>query len=79
MSLASVMEAGCGSWPTLRPTQSWTERRQVREVIRDTIVTHDTQQGDVSNSTFICKSSKGITEMSFQSFNPPAMEMKPKV
>merc|ERR1712025_285412 len=61
--LASVMEAGCGSWPTLRPTQSWTERRQ---------------QGDVSNSTFICKSSKGITEMSFQSFNPPAMEMKPK-
>ena len=43
------------------------------------IVTHDTQQGDVSNSTFICKSSKGITEMSFQSFNPPAMEMKPKV
>jgi len=63
MSLASVMEAGCGSWPTLRPTQSWTERRQ---------------QGDVSNSTFICKSSKGITEMSFQSFNPPAMEMKPK-
>ena len=43
-------------------------------------MTYDTQQGDVSNSTFICKSSKGITDISFQSFNPPAMEMKlPKV
>ena len=29
MTLASVMEAGCGAWPTFRPTQSWTERRQV--------------------------------------------------
>ena len=31
MTLASVMEAGCGSWPTFRPTQSWTDRRQVRD------------------------------------------------
>merc|ERR1719342_1890224 len=67
MTAVSIMEGKCSSWPSYRPAKSWTARRE--------------QGGDVTNSTFICKnSSKTLSEISFQSFNPPTMELKlPKV
>jgi len=63
MTVVSIIEGKCSSWPTYRPAKSWTARRE--------------QGGDITNSTFICKNnSKCLSEISFQSFNPPTMELK---
>jgi len=60
-----LIEGNCKELKAFKPAKSWTARRD---------------QGDVNNSTFICKKSKPLSELSFRSYVPPTMDLKlPKV
>jgi len=60
-----LIEGNCKELKAFKPAKSWTARRD---------------QGDDNNSTFICKKSKPLSELSFRSYVPPTMDLKlPKV